>query len=112
MNNQEASLQTSGKSSRISTAFLFFCLAPVLSAFSGFHTAGYILAGLYTWPRTSRVIVLTIGVLIFSYEFIFRNAHLPTANWRRSPFESVIYTSIIPYALGAIVLMVVAGTPR
>ena len=95
---------------RITASFLYFFLAPVLCAFSGFHTASYLLVGLYTWPRTSRVIVLTIGILIFSYEFIYKN-HMsrPTTNWRHSSLESVLYTCIIPYMIGAGALLVLAG---
>ncbi len=100
----EASLPDSGKTSRLSTTFLFFCLAPLLSAFSGFHTASFALAGWYTWPRTSRVIVLTIGVIIFSYEFVFKNAHRPTQSWSRSPMESVALTCLVPYMLGGLTL--------
>ena len=97
-------------SHRLSASFLYFFLAPVLCAFSGFHTASYLLVGLYTWPRTSRVIVLTIGMLIFSYEFIFKN-HLsrPTSTWRYSSLESVLYTCVIPYIIGAGALLVLAG---
>jgi hypothetical protein len=95
---------------RFSTSFLYFVLAPLLCAFSGFHTASYLLVGLYTWPRTSRVIVLTIGMLIFSYEFIYNN-HLsrPTSKWKYSALESVLYTCIIPYAIGAGALVILAG---
>jgi hypothetical protein len=95
---------------RLSASFLYFFLAPVLCAFSGFHTASYLLVGLYTWPRTSRVIVLTIGMLIFSYEFIFKN-HLsrPTSTWSYSSLESVLYTCVIPYIIGAGALLVLAG---
>jgi hypothetical protein len=97
-------------SHRLSASFLYFFLAPVLCAFSGFHTASYLLVGLYTWPRTSRAIVLTIGMLIFSYEFIFKN-HLsrPTSTWSYSSLESVLYTCLIPYIIGAGALLVLAG---
>jgi hypothetical protein len=97
-------------SHRLSASFLYFFLAPVLGAFSGFHTASYLLVGLYTWPRTSRVLVLTIGMLIFSYEFIYKN-HIsrPTSKWRYSSLESVFYTCIIPYTIGAGALLVLAA---
>jgi hypothetical protein len=95
---------------RLSTSFLYFFLAPVLCAFSGFHTASYLLVGLYTWPRTSRVIVLTVGMLIFSYEFIFKNnMSRPTSKWRYSSLESVLITCVIPYTIGAGALLVIVG---
>jgi hypothetical protein len=97
-------------SHRLSTSFLYFFLAPILCAFSGFHAASYLLVGLYTWPRTSRVIVLTIGMLIFSYEFIFKNNMArPTSKWRYSSLESVLYTCVIPYTIGAGTLLVIAA---
>ncbi|MDH5574378.1 MAG: hypothetical protein OEY80_02725 [Nitrospirota bacterium] len=95
---------------RLTASFLYFFLGPVLCAFSGFHTASYLLVGLYTWPRTSRVIVLTIGMLIFSYEFIYKNhKSRPTNNWRPSSLESVFYTCVIPYTIGVGALLVLAG---
>lgn len=97
-------------SPRLSASFLHFFLAPILCAFSGFHTASYLFVGLYTWPRTSRVFVLTIGMLIFSYEFIYKNQSLPpTSTWKYSPSESVFYTCAVPYIIGAGTLLVLAG---
>lgn len=85
-------------------------MAPVLCAFSGFHTASYLLVGVYTWPRTSRVIVLTIGMVIFSYEFIFKNPiAAPPSKRKYSAAEVVLYTCVIPYIIGAGALLVLAG---
>jgi hypothetical protein len=56
------------------------------------------------------VIVLTIGMLIFSYEFIYKNrVSPPTVKWSYSPFESVLYTCVIPYTVGAGALLVLAA---
>ncbi len=97
-------------SPRFSGSFLHFFLAPILCAFSGFHTASYLFVGLYTWPRTSRVLVLTIGMLIFSYEFIYKNqSSPPTSTWKYSSFESVFYTCAVPYIIGAGALLVLVG---
>ncbi len=110
MYNPDLSAQRSVGSSKLSTSFLYFCLAPLLGAFTGFHTASYMLAGLYTWPRTSRVMVLIIGMLIFSYEFIFKNhTSLPHPKWKYSSLESVMYTCIFPFLIGIGVLWVLAG---
>ena len=73
MKNPELSLPRSTGSNKLSTLFLYFVLSPLLCAFSGFHLTSYLLVGLYTWPRTSRVLVLTIGTFIFVYEFIFKS---------------------------------------
>ncbi|MGD9852698.1 MAG: hypothetical protein AB7T38_15680 [Nitrospirales bacterium] len=97
-------------SGKLSTWFLFVVLGPVLCAFSGFHAASYLLTGLYTWPRTSRVLVLTIGMLIFSYEFIFKHSGplLPSGK-TLSQKEWVLYTCVIPYAVGVGALAIMAG---
>ena len=53
---------------------------------------------------------MTIGILIFSYEFIYKNQmSRPTYNWRYSSLESVFYTCVIPYAIGAGALLVFVG---
>lgn len=97
-------------SSKLSTLFLYFVLSPLLCAFSGFHMTGYLLVGLYTWPRTSRVLVLTIGTLIFVYEFIYKS-HAPqfTSSKARSQGEWVFYTSLIPFVFGVAAFMAAAG---
>lgn len=97
-------------SGKLSTWFLFVFLGPVLCAFSGFHVASYFLIGLYTWPRTSRVLVLTIGMLIFTYEFIFKHAgpYLPSGK-TLSQKAWVLYTCVIPYLVGIGILAVRAG---
>ena len=94
---------------KLSTWFLFSILAPILCAFSGFHAASYLLAGLYTWPRTSRVLVLTVGMFIFSYEFIFNHNGPPLTSGKiLSQKEWVLYSCVIPYAIGAGALVIIA----
>lgn len=97
-------------SGKFSTWLLFVFLGPVLCAFSGFHAASYFLTGLYTWPRTSRVLVLTIGMLIFSYEFIFKHSGplLPSGK-TLSPKQWVLYACAIPYVVGVGALAIRAG---
>ncbi|HEY6085673.1 MAG TPA: hypothetical protein VIU63_09775, partial [Nitrospira sp.] len=41
-----------------------YVLAPVILALSGFFTANFLISGLYTWPRTSRVLALSLTVLV------------------------------------------------
>ena len=99
-------------SNKLSTLFLYYVLSPILCAFSGFHLTGYLLVGLYTWPRTSRTIVLTIGTLIFVYEFIFKSQAPQFASGKTwSQAEWVLYTSLIPFVCGVVTLLVAAGFP-
>ena len=66
----------------------------------------YLLVGLYTWPRTSRVLVLTIGTLIFVYEFLFKSQSPQfTTGKPLSQKEWVLYTSLIPFVGGVGVLV-------
>ncbi len=70
----------------------------------------YLLVGLYTWPRTSRVLVLTIGTCIFVYEFIFKNQAPQFASEKRwSQGEWVMYTSVLPLVGGVGALLALAG---
>jgi hypothetical protein len=72
--------------------------------------ASYLLVGLYTWPRTSRILVLTLGMVIFSYEFIYKNSMLRLyPNWKHSATAIIIYTCIIPYTIGVGALLLLAG---
>jgi hypothetical protein len=69
----------------------------------------YLLVGLYTWPRTSRVLVLTIGTLIFVYEFIFKSQALQfTSGKLLSQKQWVLYTSLIPFVCGVGALVALA----
>ena len=107
---QELFLSPSKKgSSTLSTWFIFVFLSPILCAFSGFHAASYLLTGLYTWPRTSRVLVLLAGMFIFSYEFIYRHEGPALFSGKKlSQNEWILYTCIIPYCLGAGTLGILA----
>ena len=97
-------------SNKLSTLFLYYALSPVLCAFSGFHMTSYLLVGLYTWPRTSRTIVLTVGTLIFVYEFIFKSQAPQFASGKLwSQGEWVLYTSVIPFVCGVATFMAAAG---
>ncbi len=108
-NNPELSLPRSTGSNKLSTLFIYFVLSPLLCAFSGFHMTGYLLVGLYTWPRTSRVIVLTIGTFIFVYEFIFKSqAPHFTSSKLLSQTDWILYTSLIPFVCGVGVLVALA----
>jgi hypothetical protein len=83
---------------------LRYVLAPVLFLSSGFFTSNFILIGHYTWPRTSRVFVLTLTLLILAYEFIYKDQTVRSASPDRA-FNAVLYSCMIPYALGALLMV-------
>ena len=110
MNISELSPSRSMGSNKLSTLFLYFVLSPVLCAFSGFHLTSYLLVGLYTWPRTSRTLVLTIGTLIFVYEFIFKSQAPQFGSGKAlTQGEWVLYISLIPFVCGVATFMAAVG---
>ena len=51
-------------------------VAPLLLLFSGFFTMDFILSGAYSWPRTSRIMALTLTLAVLIYEFIYKEQQL------------------------------------
>jgi len=84
-------------------------LAPVLLAFAGFFTADFVLSGVYTWPRSSRVMALTLTIAVLAYEFIYkeqqaRHPDRPVLQHLRT----VLYSCGLPYLAGASALWILA----
>lgn len=86
---------------------LRYVLAPLLFVSSGFFTSNFIMSGHYTWPRTSRVFVLTLTLLILAYEFIYKDHAVPAASPDRA-FKAVLYSCVIPYVLGVLMMLALA----
>jgi hypothetical protein len=86
-----------------------FVIAPFVLFSSGFFTTDFLLSGVYTWPRTSRVFVLTLTMCVLAYEFVYKEqqARLPRAANGR-PLKALLYSCAIPYILGAIALLALA----
>ena len=81
--------------------------------FGGFITADFLLHGVYTWPRTSRVFVLSLTLIVLAYEFVYKEQCLlfPEATDGR-PLKAVFSSCVVPYALGAILLVALARLAR
>ena len=97
----------SNKSSRWPlTAIIHIVLAVLLLAWSGFFTMDFLLSGVYTFPRTSRAITLTLAVIILSYEFIYKE-HLTRYSSITGvlPLKVVFYSCVIPYMIGSLALL-------
>ena len=86
---------------------LRYVLAPLLFVSSGFFTANFIVSGHYTWPRTSRVFVLTLTLLILAYEFIYKDRTIQSSTPDRA-FNAVLYSCMIPYVLGVLMMLALA----
>ena len=76
-----------------------YLLAPMILLFSGFFTANFLISGLYTWPRTSRVLALTLTLLVLSYEFVYKEQRARTGSLEQAR-TILLYACVIPYFLG------------
>lgn len=86
---------------------LRFVIAPLALTFSGFHIMDFLLSGVYSWPRTSRVIILILAVIILSYEFVYKEniAQMPTES-RNVGLKAVLSSCVIPYIVGSLALVI------
>lgn len=86
-----------------------FFVAPLILFISGFFTTDFALSGIYTWPRTSKVLVLTITVAVLSYEFVYKEQRALKPDLSGAfAARAVLYSCLIPYAAGAAALIVLA----
>jgi hypothetical protein len=83
-----------------------FVIAPVILFSSGFFTTDFLLSGMYTWPRTSRVVALIITVFVLSYEFVYKEqrARFPERS-HDDRMKRLLYSCAIPYGLGVLALL-------
>lgn len=81
-------------------------IAPVILFSSGFFTTDFLLSGVYTWPRTSRVVALIITVLVLSYEFVYKEqrARFPQRS-HDDRMKILLYSCVVPYCLGVLALL-------
>ncbi len=87
-------------------ALVNLALAILLSAWSGFFTMDFILSGVYTWPRSSRVMTLTFAVIILVYEFIYKEHRTQYAALTGiAPLKVVVYSCVLPYMAGTLALL-------
>lgn len=79
-------------------------LAPVLLLMSGFFTANFLISGQYTWPRTSRVLALTLTLLVLSYEFVYKEQRVRTGSSDQAS-TAVLYACVVPYLAGVVIMV-------
>ena len=88
------------------SAIAHVVLAALISAWSGFFTMDFILSGIYTWPRCSRVVALTCAIIILTYEFIYKEHQTRYAAVTGIiPLKVVFYFCTIPYMVGSLALL-------
>ena len=84
-------------------------VAPSLLFFSGFFTMDFVLSGAYSWPRTSRVLALTLTLAVLIYEFIYKEQQVRHPDYsRETRMKMLLYSCLIPYVVGAIALIALA----
>jgi hypothetical protein len=86
-------------------------VAPLVLLCSGFFTADFLLSGLYTWPRTSRILALTLTLVILSYEFVYKEQRAAQATLSGDhaglrAVRALLYSCVIPYAVGVLALLI------
>ncbi len=88
-------------------------IAPLVLFSGGFFTADFLLSGLYTWPRTSRILVLSLTMLVLAYEFVYKEerARSPDSRDHRA-LKGLLYCCAIPYGIGGLVLLALARLAR
>jgi hypothetical protein len=88
---------------RFSTA-VRLVIAPLLLFWSGFATSDFLMSGVYTWPRSSRILVLTLTVCVLAYEFVYQEQPDEAAS-----LKAVLSSCLIPYIAGVLALLVLAA---
>ena len=81
-----------------------YVLAPTILAVSGFFTANFFISGQYSWPRTSRILALTLTLLVLAYEFVYKEQVVATGSGEQAR-SAVLFACVIPYAVGAVVMV-------
>ena len=81
-----------------------YVLAPTIFGVSGFFTANFLITGQYSWPRTSRILALTLTLLVLAYEFVYKEQVATTRSGGQAR-AAVFYGCVIPYAVGAILML-------
>jgi hypothetical protein len=101
---QSGSLQTHPGWHRLFAQVVRYALAPAIFLFSGFFTANFLISGLYTWPRTSRVLALTLTLLVLSYEFVYREQTTGSASEHQAR-TTLLYSCVVPYVIGVVFML-------
>ncbi|MCP9453492.1 MAG: hypothetical protein NNA23_12510 [Nitrospira sp.] len=84
---------------KVFASLIRWVLAPLVLWVSGFFTANFVLGGQYSWPQTSRVLVLTATVLILSYEFVYKEQLSLNVSAGQAK-AAVVYACLLPYLVG------------
>jgi hypothetical protein len=79
-------------------------LAPTILGISGFFTANFLASGLYTWPRTSRILALSLTLIVLSYEFVYNEQRARTGS-KEQARGALFSCCVIPYLIGMMLML-------
>ena len=101
---RSGSLPSHPESNQLFAKIIRYALAPVVLLLSGFFTANFLIVGQYTWPRTSRILALTLTLVVLSYEFVFKELRTQrdTPELARA---GLLYSCVIPYVIGMVIML-------
>lgn len=104
--NTEAHLRPRSLLTPLFGQIIRYAIAPLGLGFSGFHITDFLLSGVYSWPRTSRIIVIILAVVILSYEFVYKEtiAQMPPGS-NKVGLKAVLSSCVVPFMLGSCVLV-------
>lgn len=97
-------LQTHSAWHQIFAQVIRYALAPTILLFSGFFTANFVISGQYAWPRTTRVLALTLTLLVLSYEFVYKEQRARTGSADQAR-TALLYSCVIPYMIGTLLML-------
>ena len=81
-------------------------LATIVLFWSGFFTTDFLFSGVYTWPRSSRALTLTLAVIILTYEFVYKEQRAQSMAFSNTRhLKLVFYCCVLPYMLGSLALL-------
>ena len=105
--NTDARLRPVSSLNHVFRQVLRFVIAPLVLTFSGFHIMDFLLSGVYSWPRTSRIIILILAAIILSYEFVYKeyNGQGATGSWKVG-LKVVLTSCVIPFIVGSLALVI------
>lgn len=83
-----------------------YAIAPLALGFSGFHITDFLLSGVYSWPRTSRILALGLAIIILSYEFVYKEtiSKMPPGA-KKVGLKVVLSSCVIPFMVGSFALI-------
>ena len=104
--SMEAQLRSKSSVTPVFHQVIRYAIAPLALGFSGFHITDFLLSGVYSWPRTSRILALGLAIIILSYEFVYKEtiSKMPPGA-KKVGLKVVLSSCVIPFMVGSFALI-------